>query len=89
MTSPFGALCLSALLFTCAGCITVPDDVKASMAQPDGARPNNFGKAVAVATWRGDDERTASPEVQPFDVVPDRPTLPRAGAAPVTSGGGR
>lgn len=89
MARPLGALCLSALVFALAGCITVPDDIKASMAQPDGKRPNNFGKAVPVAAWSGDDGRMADPEVQAIDVVPDRPTIARGSAAPVASGGAK
>lgn len=66
-----------------AGCMSVPDDIQASMSPPDGRRPNNYGKTVAVASWRGDDGRNAQPDSQPFDVVPDRPTI-----APVVSAGG-
>ena len=79
----------SALSLALAGCITVPDAIKADMLQPDGKRPNNFGKAVEVSSWEGqDDQRGASPDARPFKVVPDRPTIARASAAPLSSGSG-
>ncbi|MBL4850317.1 MAG: hypothetical protein JKY65_32775 [Planctomycetes bacterium] len=79
-------LACSALLFALAGCITVPDEIKADMQQPDGTRPNNFGRAVEVSSWEGrDDERGATPGARPFKVVPDHPTIARASSAPLTS----
>ncbi len=43
------------------GCISVPAEVRADFAPPDGQRPNNFGRLV---------DTPAGPVVQP-----DRPTI--------------
>tara|TARA_R110002072_G_scaffold9956_1_gene47249 strand:- start:929 stop:1156 length:228 start_codon:yes stop_codon:yes gene_type:complete len=67
--------------------LTVPDDIKAGMVQPDGKRPNNFGKAVPADDWDGKDDGrgAADASVAPFKVVPDTPTIARAQLAPVAS----
>lgn len=80
-------LLLTGATLALSGCLTVPDDIKAAMVQPDGRRPNNFGKAVPADDWEGkDDGRGAADEgVAPFKVVPDRPTIARADLAPATS----
>ena len=46
-----------------AGCISVPDYVKADMEPPDGTRPNNYGRYAT----EGDELRRP--------VEPDRPTI--------------
>jgi hypothetical protein len=80
-------LLLAAAALALTGCLTVPDDLKAAMEQPDGKRPNNFGKAVPAEDWEGKDDGrgAADEEVAPFKVVPDTPTIARADAAPVAS----
>lgn len=78
---------LAAAALALTGCLTVPDDLKAAMVQPDGKRPNNYGKAVPADDWEGkDDGRGAADDgVAPFKVVPDTPTIARADLAPTTS----
>lgn len=80
-------LLLAGAALALSGCLSVPDDIKAAMLQPDGKRPNNFGKAVPADKWQGkDDERGAADEsIAPFKVVPDTPTIARADSAPATS----
>jgi len=76
-------LLLAAAALALTGCLTVPDEIKAAMVQPDGKRPNNFGKAVPADDWEGkDDGRGAADSgVAPFKVVPDTPTIARAQVA--------
>lgn len=45
------------------GCISVPEDVRADLAAPDGRQPNNYGRLVENAEGL-------------LEVVPDRPTIP-------------
>ena len=45
------------------GCYTLPERVRADFAQPDGKRPNNFGKVVPGTR----------------QVQPDRPTIAAPG----------
>lgn len=51
-----------------AGCISVPEDLRADMVQPDGSRPNNFGQHVDAPDG--------------VAVHPDRPTIAAASPAP-------
>ena len=55
-------LALCAFVLALSGCIVVPDDIRADFEQPDGKRPNNFGKFQ---------DTPAGPVV-----VPDVPTIP-------------
>lgn len=56
------------LALAASGCISVPDEVEADFSQPDGKRPNNFGRIV---------ETPQGPTVKP-----DVPTVPSADKAP-------
>jgi hypothetical protein len=56
-------LLLAGLLLCAAGCISLPDEVKADLEPPDGKRPNNFGTH--------EDDGTFRPPVRP-----DVPTIP-------------
>jgi hypothetical protein len=62
MKSPLLRILLLVWLGASAGCISVPDYVKADMQAPDGERPNNFGKLI--------DNGEGRPRVEP-----DRPTI--------------
>ena len=48
MTNPLRRLALTLLLLLFVGCISVPDAIRADYEDPDGKRPNNFGKTVVL-----------------------------------------
>ena len=62
---------LAAGLALASGCITVPDELRADFAAPDGRHPNNYGRL---------EDTPAGPQLRP-----DRPTIP-AVAEPAGSG---
>ena len=48
MTNCLCRLALTLFLGLFVGCISVPDAILADFADPDGKRPNNFGKTVVL-----------------------------------------
>lgn len=59
----------AACLFLC-GCLSIPDEVKADLAPPDGKRANNFGLFVEVepGTWK---VRPYNPTIAPISTASD------------------
>jgi hypothetical protein len=62
---PRAALLVIATALAGGGCISVPPELEADMAAPDGARPNNYGRC----------EEGPDGTLEEAVVRPDRPTV--------------
>ena len=75
MTNSVLRLALALFLGLFVGCISVPDAILADFEDPDGKRPNNFGRTVVLP-----EGKAVHPDV-PTIAAPERPEATSAEAA--------
>ena len=76
MTNNVRRLALTLFLGLFVGCISVPDAIRADFGDPDGKRPNNFGRTVVLA-----EGKIVRPDVPTIGAPPTREaTSAEAGA---------